>query len=169
MTKQRQNIEAISDIVRIQTSSTPKSTSNGGHLHQTITEIFEEQVRRTPNVVAVVYGGSQLTYQELNRRSNQLGHYLAVLGVRPGDRVGICIERSLEMVVGLLGILKAGAAYVPLDRNYPQERLQVMANDTEIKALLVQQKPVHTAAFSSISLVVLNDEQQKIEEQSAQT
>ena len=120
MTNQHENIEAISSLTHIQISSAPKSTSNGGHLHQTITEIFEEQVRRTPNAVAVVYEEGELTYQELNRRSNQLAHYLAGLGVGPGDRVGICIERSLEMIVGLLGILKAGAAYVPLDRNYPQ-------------------------------------------------
>jgi len=72
-----------------------------------IQELFEEQVEKSPEAVAVVYEEEQLTYGELNRRANRLGHYLRELGVRPDGRVGICVERSLEMVVGLLGILKA--------------------------------------------------------------
>src|SRR6202165_2670836 len=86
-------------------------------------ELFEDQVARTPEAVAVEYEGERLSYGELNRRSNQLAHYLRKLGVGPEVRVGICVERSLEMVVGLLGILKAGGAYVPLDPAYPAERL----------------------------------------------
>jgi len=86
----------------------------------------------------VEYEGQRLTYGELNRRSNQLAHYLREQGVRPDERVGICVERSIEMVVGLLGILKAGGPYVPLDPSYPSERLQYMLTDSEPVALLLQ-------------------------------
>ena len=78
-------------------------------------ELFEEQVERTPEAVAVVYGEQELSYRELNPRANRLAHYLRKLGVKPDERVGICVERGLEMMVGLLGVLKAGGAYVPLD------------------------------------------------------
>ena len=84
-----------------------------------IHQLLEEQVSRTPDAVAVVYEEDSLTYAELNRRSNQLAHYLIGLGVRPDDRVAICVERSLEMVVALLAVLKAGGAYVPLDPVLP--------------------------------------------------
>ena len=97
-----------------------------------IHELFEEQVERTPDAVALVFEDQRLTYRELNRRANQLAHYLRKLGVGPEVLVGICMERSLEMVVGLLGILKAGGAYVPLDPAYPKERLAFMVEDTGI-------------------------------------
>ena len=78
-------------------------------------ELFEEQVARTPEAVAVVYEEEEVTYAELNERANRLAHYLQSLGVGPETLVGICVERSVEMMVGLLGILKAGGPYVPLD------------------------------------------------------
>ncbi|GAA6615351.1 amino acid adenylation domain-containing protein [Scytonema sp. NUACC26] len=115
-----------------------------------IHQLFEEQVELTPNAVALVYQNKQLTYRELNTRANQLAHYLQSLGVGPEVLVSICTERSLEMIVGLLGILKAGGAYVPLDPTYPQERLEFMLHDSQIKVLLTQEKlvtnlPKHTA------------------------
>ena len=91
---------------------------------QCVHELFEAQVERTPEAVAVVLGEETLTYGQLNGRANRLAHHLRSLGVRPDSRVGICVERSLEMVVGLLGVLKAGGAYVPLDPGYPAERLK---------------------------------------------
>ena len=94
---------------------------------QCVHELFEAQVRKAPHAVAVVYEGRELSYGELNRRANQLAHYLRGLGVKPDERVAICVERGLEMMVGLLGILKAGGAYVPLDPAYPVERLQLHA------------------------------------------
>src|SRR6266478_1632037 len=103
-----------------------------------IHELFEEQAERTPEAVAVVYEDSALRYGELNRRANQLGKYMRELGVKPDERVGICVERSLEMVVGLLGVLKAGGAYVPLDPAYPVERLRYMLEDSGAVALLTQ-------------------------------
>ncbi|MEH2106011.1 amino acid adenylation domain-containing protein [Nostoc sp.] len=115
-----------------------------------IHELFEAQVERTPNDVAVVFEDEQLTYSELNKRANQLAHYLRTLGVKSEVLVGICVERSLSMVIGLLAILKAGGAYVPLDPSYPQERKAFMLQDSQPKVLLTQQQlveslPTHTA------------------------
>ncbi|AUT02007.1 non-ribosomal peptide synthetase [Nostoc sp. CENA543] len=115
-----------------------------------IHQLFEEQVARTPDAVALVFQEQELTYRELNSRANQLAQHLQNLGIGADELVGICIERSLEMVVGLLGILKAGGAYVPLDPAYPQERLEFMLADTQIKLLLTQKQlaeklPTHTA------------------------
>ena len=103
-----------------------------------IHQLFEEQVQRTPDAVAVVFDNQQLTYQQLNSRANQLAHYLRSLGVKPDVLVGICVERSLEMVVALLGILKAGGAYLPLDPEYPQDRLSFMLEDAQVSLLLTQ-------------------------------
>src|ERR1700732_3339713 len=120
--------------------STPLTTNDVSHLQRTITGVFEEQVKLTPHSVAVVYEGEELTYDELNQRANQLAHYLQSLGAGGGSRIGICVERSLEMVIGVLGILKTGAAYVPLDRNYPQGRLHFMLEDAEVEILLTQER-----------------------------
>jgi surfactin family lipopeptide synthetase A len=106
---------------------------------QCIHQLFEAQVERTPNAVAVVYENTHLTYRELNRKANQLAHHLRKLGVGPEVLVGICVERSLEMVVGVLGILKAGGAYVPLDPSYPDERLAFMLEDAQVRVLVTQQ------------------------------
>ncbi|KAB8334018.1 AMP-binding protein, partial [Scytonema tolypothrichoides VB-61278] len=105
-------------------------------------ELFEEQVQKTPNAIAVVFEDERLTYSELNTKANQLAHYLLELGVGPEVLVGVCVERSVEMVVGLLGILKAGGAYVPIDPEYPQERLAYMLGDSNVKVLLTQEKLV---------------------------
>ena len=103
-----------------------------------IHQLFEAQVERTPDAIAVVFENQKLTYRELNERANQLAHYLQKLGVKPEVLVGICVERSLEMAIGILGILKAGGAYVPLDPSYPQERLRYMLEDTSVPMLLTQ-------------------------------
>jgi len=102
-------------------------------------ELFEQQARRTPDAIAVVYGRRSLTYRELNERANQLARYLKRCKVGPDVPVGICVERSPEMVVGLLGILKAGGAYVPLDSGYPGDRLGFMLNDVQARVVLTQQ------------------------------
>jgi amino acid adenylation domain-containing protein len=107
-----------------------------------IHQLFEAQVERTPDTVAVVFEDQQLTYRELNQRANQLAHHLQQLGVKPDVLVGICVERSLDMVVGLLGILKAGGAYVPLDPAYPKERLAFMLEDAQVLVLVTQQRLV---------------------------
>ena len=99
-------------------------------------ELFEAQAARTPEAIAVVQGDGRLSYAELNARANRLAHYLRGLGVKPDARVAICVERSLEMVVGLFAILKAGGAYVPLDPAYPAERLAFMLKDSAPVVLL---------------------------------
>jgi len=104
-----------------------------------IHHLFEEQVERTPEAIAVEFENQQITYRELNQRANQLAHYLISLGIGSENLVGICIERSVEMVVGLLGILKAGGAYVPLDPAYPQERLRFMLEDSQVSVLFTTQ------------------------------
>ena len=101
-----------------------------------IHQLFEEQVEKTPDAVALVFEAQQLTYQELNHRANQLAHYLQNLGVGPEVPVGICMERSIDMIVGLLGILKASDAYVPLDPGYPTERLGFMLEDSRTHIVL---------------------------------
>src|SRR5258708_12580269 len=103
-----------------------------------IHHLFEAQVGRRPDAVAVVYEGASLTYRELDQRANQLAHYLQELGVGPEVLVGLCVERSLEMAVGLLGVLKAGGAYVPLDPAYPAERLAFMLEDSRAPVILTQ-------------------------------
>jgi amino acid adenylation domain-containing protein len=105
-----------------------------------IHELFEAQVERSPDTVAVVFENEQLTYRELNGKANQVAHYLQAQGVGPEVLVGICVERSLEMIVGLLGILKAGGVYVPLDPAYPQDRLKYMLQDAQAVVLLTQQR-----------------------------
>ncbi|HYR12019.1 MAG TPA: condensation domain-containing protein, partial [Longimicrobium sp.] len=105
-----------------------------------IHELFEAQAARTPGAVAAVFEDASLTYAELNARANQLAHHLRGRGVGPEVRVGICLERSLEMVVGILAVLKAGGAYVPLDPAYPAERLAFMLADSATAVLLTQEK-----------------------------
>ncbi|KOP54034.1 amino acid adenylation, partial [Pseudomonas coronafaciens pv. porri] len=101
-------------------------------------QLFETQVEKTPEAIALVFEARKFTYAQLNARANQLAHYLIGLGIGPDDRVAICVERSPEMVVGLLGVLKAGAAYVPLDPTYPEQRLRYMLEDSAPAAVLVQ-------------------------------
>ena len=121
------------------------------HVH----ELFEQQVRRTPHEVAIVFEQEEVSYAELNRRANQVGHYLRGQGVGAEVAVGVCVERSVEMVVGLLGVLKAGGVYVPLDATYPQERLAFMMEDSGVSVLLAQQHlverlPAHQAVVVCI-------------------
>jgi amino acid adenylation domain-containing protein len=105
---------------------------------QTIHGLFEEQARRTPDRVAVVCGRERLTYSQLNERANRLASYLSRRSARAEVLVGLCVERSLDMVVGLLGILKSGAAYLPLDPAYPKQRLAFMIEDSRAPLVLTQ-------------------------------
>jgi amino acid adenylation domain-containing protein len=131
-----------------------------------IHQLFEAQVERTPDAVAVVFEDEQLTYGELNRRANQLAHHLRSLGVGPDVLVGISLERSLEMVIGLLGILKAGGAYVPLDPEYPTERLAYMLSDSQVSVLLTQSKLADSFPEHGAQVVYLNKDWGVISRQS---
>jgi amino acid adenylation domain-containing protein len=135
-------------------------------LDKCIHQLFEEQVEKTPDNIAVVYEDQQLTYRELNSRANQLAHYLKELAVKPDTLVGICVERSLEMIVGILAILKAGAAYVPLDPNYPQERLTFMLEDSAATVLLTQGQLIENLPLDQVSIVDLDQDWGNIAENS---
>ncbi len=121
-----------------------------------IQTLFEAQVVRTPEAIAVVYEDQSLTYDTLNRRANQVAHYLRRLGVGPEVLVGLCVERSLEMLVGLLGILKAGGAYVPLDPAYPTERLDCMIEDSQLSIVLTQQRLRPLLSGHRVRLIALD-------------
>jgi len=103
-----------------------------------VNQLFETQVTKTPEKIAVIFEDQKLTYQELNEKANQLAHHLRKLGVKPDVLVGFCLERSLEMIIGVLGILKAGGAYVPIDLNYPTERIDYMLENSQVGILLTQ-------------------------------
>ncbi len=138
-------------------------------LNKCIHELFEEQVEKTPDALAVVFADKKLTYQELNIKANQLAHHLQKLGVAPDILVGICVERSLEMVVGLLGILKAGGAYVPLDPAYPSERLAFMLSDAGISLLLTQKHLQDVLPQTSAQTVCLDQDRDTIAQHSNDT
>jgi amino acid adenylation domain-containing protein len=121
-------------------------------------ELFEAQVARTPDAVAVVHAGQALSYAELNARSNQLARYLREKGVEPDQLVSICVERGLELIVGLFGILKAGGAYVPLDPTYPSERLAYMLQDAASSLLLTQERLVIDLPETSAEMVFLDQD-----------
>src|SRR4029077_4668245 len=108
------------------------------------------QAAQTPDAIAVAYEEETLTYRELNRRANQLAHYLRGLGVKPDERVALCAERSLEMLVGILGILKAGGASLPLDPAYPVERLEYMLKDSAPVVLLVHLSAAVRSALNTV-------------------
>ena len=128
--------------------------------NQYIHQLFEAQVERSPDAVAVVYEATELTYKELNTKANQLAHYLQSLGVKPEVLVGICVEHSLDMVIGLLGILKAGGAYVPLDPVYPSERLGYMMADAHLSILLTQKHLVSSLPPHQAQIICLDTDSQ---------
>jgi aspartate racemase len=141
-----------------------KSHNLPNHYLQTacIHELFEIQVEKTPNAIAVVFQEQQLTYQELNCRANQLANYLQTLGVKPEILVGICLERSLEVIVTILAILKAGGAYIPLDPAYPQERLDYIIQDAQISLILTQKHLKKQLSQESVKLIAVDTEWQTI-------
>ncbi|OYD90243.1 hypothetical protein CDG76_31445 [Nostoc sp. 'Peltigera membranacea cyanobiont' 210A] len=127
---------------------------------------FEAQVERRPNAVAVIYEDKQLTYQQMNCRANQLAHYLQAMGVGTESLVGICMERSLEIVVALLAILKAGGAYVPLDPAYPKERIAFIVKETQVSILLTQKHLVNELPELDSRIVCLDTEWKTIARES---
>src|SRR5882757_4948963 len=106
---------------------------------ETISRSFEQQVERTPDGIAIQLGCDCMTYRELDRRSNQLARTLMSYGLKPDSLVAVCFERSLEMIVSMLAILKAGAGYLPIDPSYPSERIQLILDDAHPSAVLTQQ------------------------------
>ncbi|MDE5120026.1 MAG: amino acid adenylation domain-containing protein, partial [Trichodesmium sp. St19_bin1] len=133
-----------------------------------IHQLFEEQVEKNPDAVAVVFEEQKLTYCQLNSKANQLAHHLQTLGVKPEMLVGICVERSVEMVVGILAILKVGGAYVPLDPNYPTSRLNYMVEDAQLSMILTQEKWQHHLSDTKASVICLDTDSEIINQQSQQ-
>ena len=131
-----------------------------------IHQLFEEQVKITPNAIAVIFEEQQLTYLELNQKANQVARHLQSLGVKAESLVGICVERSLEMVIGVLGTLKAGGAYVPLDPNYPAERLSYMLTNSKVDVLLTQQDLLSSLPSTPAQIVCLDKDWGVIEKYS---
>ncbi|HEW98429.1 MAG: hypothetical protein DRR16_10450 [Candidatus Parabeggiatoa sp. nov. 3] len=143
---------------------------------KTIIDLFEEQVDKTPDAIAVVFEDQQLTYRQLNQKANQLAHYLLNLKsdtdngllITDNGLVGICIERSLEMVIGLLGILKAGGAYVPLDPAYPAARLAFMLEDAQVPVLLTQSSLTERLPETQAQVVCLDAEAETLSQKSSE-
>ena len=129
-------------------------------------ELFVSQTRNTPEAVAVVYEDQHLSYSELNRRANRLARYLNTLGVGPEGRVALCLERSLEMVMGVLGALKAGGAYVPLDPAYPPGRLAYILEDARAEVLLTQRRFLERLPLTDARVICLDQEWERISDES---
>ncbi|NEP88104.1 MAG: amino acid adenylation domain-containing protein, partial [Okeania sp. SIO2C2] len=148
--------EAELEQILVEWNKTKTDYPNDKCLH----DLFEEQVEKTPDAIAVVFEEQKLTYSQLNRKANQLAHYLQKLGVAPESLVGICIERSIEMVVGILAILKAGGAYVPLDPSYPSERLAYMMSDAQVSVLLTLESLVTLLPEHQAQIVCLDSNEE---------
>jgi surfactin family lipopeptide synthetase C len=130
-----------------------------------IHELFEEQARRSPEAIAVVAGDEQVTYEELNKRANQVAHYLRTLGVGAEMSVGLCLERSIHLLVGLLGILKAGGAYVSLDPQYPLDRLTFMVADAQVSVLITEKAVLEALSSYRGQAVCLDSDEELIRAQ----
>ncbi len=132
----------------------------------TLQYLLQQQVKSTPEAIALHCQDHHITYAELDRRTNQLAHYLHRVGVGPEERVGLCMDRSLDLVIGLSGILKAGGAYVPLDPCYPQERLAFILEDAQVSVLLTQQKLMAQLPSLQTQVICVDTEQIFISQES---
>ncbi|MFJ4156105.1 non-ribosomal peptide synthase/polyketide synthase [Pseudomonas sp. NPDC089752] len=132
------------------------ATARGHDLQQPLHSLFEAQVRHAPDALALVADEGELSYRQLDEQANRLAHHLIALGVKPDDRVAICVERGLSLVVGLLGILKAGGAYVPVDPSYPAERIRHMLEDSAPLAVLVHAATREVVPSSAALLIDLD-------------
>ncbi len=160
-------LEILSDRDRQQILVEFNQTKTSYPHDKCIHQLFEAQVERTPNNIAVVFNQEKLTYSELNARANQLAHYLQKLGVQPEQLVGVCVERSLEMAIAVLGILKAGGAYVPIDPAYPQERKNFILEDTQMPILLTQQSLIKEDGYKA-KIICLDTDWEIIAQQSTE-
>jgi amino acid adenylation domain-containing protein len=132
-----------------------------------IHKLFEAQVKRTPHHIGVVFEAEQLTFEQLNKRANQLAHSLRKKGVGPDVLVGIFMERSLEMIIGMLAILKAGAAYVPVDPSYPGERVSFMLEDTRLSIILTQRSLFKKLSSQIAQIICVDTDEKEIREENS--
>jgi amino acid adenylation domain-containing protein len=133
-----------------------------------IQDLIEAQVERSPDAIAATFEASSITYRDLNTRANQLAHRLRRMGIGRGALVGVLIERSIEMLVGVLGILKTGATYVPLDPAYPTDRLSFMVDDARISGLVTEEKLAQRLSFQSAAVVKIDADRRAIDSEPAQ-
>ncbi|WP_155394573.1 AMP-binding protein, partial [Xanthomonas albilineans] len=150
------DLDVLPEVERHQVLTQWNATARDYPRDACVHELFEAQVARDPSAIALVQGEVALTYGELNARANRLAHYLCALGLRPDNRVAICVQRSVEMVVALLAVLKAGGAYVPLDPAYPPERLAYMLTDCGAVAVLTDAASRHLVQDSVASAVIVD-------------
>ncbi|MBD1832152.1 amino acid adenylation domain-containing protein [Cyanobacteria bacterium FACHB-472] len=129
-------------------------------------QLFEAQIEQNKDAIALVFEDKQLTYQELNVRSNKLAHYLQKLGVGSEILVGLCVDRSLDMIIGMLAILKAGGAYLPLDPSYPPERLSFMLQDAQVPVILTHEQYIERLVKDSSQIICLDKDWETISQQS---
>src|SRR5437879_1204434 len=134
--------------------------------HQTFTRLLESQVAQTPNNIAVAFEGDTLTYAELDARATQLARYLRSSGATTEQVVAVCVDRSLEMAIGILGILKSGAAYLPLDPDYPKERLAFMLEDARPSIVLTKSDLAKQLPETRSRIVQLDKDQRVIAQHS---
>ncbi|MBS0172290.1 MAG: amino acid adenylation domain-containing protein [Nitrospira sp.] len=137
-------------------------SSGGTEPELSLHRLIERQAQRTPDAIALEQDGQRMTYRELEVRANRLAHYLRRRGVEPGVVVGLCLERSMNLIVGLLGILKSGGAYLPLDADYPTERLEYMLRDSEVRVLVTQQDQLARLPATNPHTVCLDSEWDQI-------
>jgi amino acid adenylation domain-containing protein len=144
------------------------NTRRDFQLEQGVHGLFEQQVERTPEAIALISEDEFVTYRELNERANRLAHYLMKRGIGPESLVGVLLERSTDMVVSLLAVLKAGAAYLPLDSVYPAGRLSLMLEDSGAEVLLTHEELLRLVPSSHVKLICLDTEREQVEQESPQ-
>lgn len=143
-------------------------TNNNYERDLCLHQLFEQQVRRTPKAIAVEFQSEQISYEELNQRANQVAHYLRKCGAQPDQLVGLYMDRSIEMIIGLLGILKAGAAYLPLDPSYPAERLAYILTDSGVPLILTLKRLSVAIPGEDRIIISLDQEWQGIAQEPAE-
>ena len=156
------SLPLMSEIERRDTVMAWGQSPSGPEPDLCLHRLIERQAQRTPDAIALEQDGQRMTYRELESRANRLAHYLRRRGVEPGIIVGLCLERSMNLIVGLLGILKSGGAYLPLDADYPTERLEYMLRDSEVRVLVTQQDQLSRLPATNPHTVCLDSEWDQI-------
>ncbi|OPA80603.1 hypothetical protein BVG16_07760, partial [Paenibacillus selenitireducens] len=152
--KKVNEIEVMTEAEKLKVFGEFNNTDFEYPMKKTVIDLFEEQVEKTPNNIAVEYEGEEISYSVLNRKANQLARKLRKIGVKPDDFVVLLTDKSIEMVIGLLGILKAGGAFVPIDPDYPEERIRTILDDCKPKGIITYNAKINT----EIPLINLVDE-----------
>jgi non-ribosomal peptide synthetase component F len=150
-------LPVLTELERYQCLVEWNATATDYPREATIEQLFEAQAAGTPDAPAVTFGAERLTYGELNEQADRLAHYLRARGVGPEVRVGICLERSLQLVVSVLGVLKAGGVYVPLDPSHPQERLHFLLAEAQVAVLLTERRQLERLPPGRVATVVCLD------------